>query len=195
MRRFLETYKSVKSPITAESHRKWTTLLEEWGKRAKGQETSLVNKCRALLPGYRQAFEAVRASQIETAEDFRLLHLLGCETDELRHSSVLRWLLDRHETHAQGRLGFRLLLRALSLPVLNFVDADYRCRSEVTGEESRIDIEVAARSRFIIHIENKIQAGEGQQQLMRESADLVRRAKAFDVPEDRIHAYFLTPDG
>jgi len=193
--RFLANYRKLKTSVASDSHRKWTSLFQEWKRKTRLEESSLVSKCQSLFPAYRQAFESVRAKQVESADDFRILQLLGCESDELRHSRVLCWLLDRHETHAQGRLGFRLLLRALSLPEADYADSDYRCRCEVAGEESRIDIEVAARRKFIIHIENKIHAAEGQQQLLRESADLERWAKAFDVPDDRIHAYFLTPDG
>jgi len=194
--RLLKDYRTVKSTMAGGSQAKWLSLLRTWRGQTIDQRVGFAQKGRSILIAFRQVTENVRASQVETAEDFRLLDLLGCETDELRHSRVLSWFLDRSGTHAQGRLGFRLFLEALSLPPSTaYLDSDYRCRCEVSGEESRIDIEVSARSRFIIHIENKLHASEGWQQLKRESADLERRARVLEIPPDRVHGYFLTPHG
>jgi hypothetical protein len=91
-------------------------------------------------------------------------------------------------------LGFEQFLRALALP-MNYAEANYWVRREVSGDESRIDIEVAARNSFLIHIENKIWSGEGGEQTAREWADLKIRAIALNVPADHVHGIYLTPDG
>lgn len=157
-----------------------------------------------LLGGYAEAVEAWRKAQEGTADDFNLLSVMKVSGDELRHSMVLAWLLDhdlmRLGTHAQGRLGFRLFLHELGLPS-NYADEPYTywVRREAAGDESRVDIEVAARGRFLIGIENKIWSTEGPDQTDREWGDLLRRAKQLGVRSDpdsgRVHALFLTLEG
>ena len=56
-------------------------------------------------------------------------------------------------------------------------------------------MEVAARGEFIIHIENKIYAGEGDDQTKREWRDLLRRARGLGVKQQNVHGFFLTLDG
>jgi hypothetical protein len=77
-----------------------------------------------------------------------------------------------------------------------YADAtDYWVRNEVSGDEARVDIEIAARGKFLIQIENKIWSTEGGDQTNREWRDLERRAKELSVPKERCHAVFLTLDG
>ena len=132
------------------------------------------------------------------ADSFNILAVLKLTGNEVRHSMVLAWLLDKdmdhHGTHAQGPLGFELLLTALSLP-MNYAEANYWVRRELSGDESRIDIEVAARNSFLIHFENKIWSGEGSEQTAREWVDLKKRAIALNVSADHVHGIYLTPDG
>jgi hypothetical protein len=131
---------------------------------------------------------------------------MGIENLERFHSKILAWLLDRrieHGTHAQGNLGFRLFLKELgkdlaveSNPqIITYPDEQYWVRCEASGDESRIDIEIAASGKFVIHIENKIQAPEGPKQIPRESRDLNERRKDLGVPKENSHAIFLTLDG
>lgn len=156
---------------------------------------------RHLLAGYDTAFEEYRRKQELRADDFNLLEVLQATYKEIRHSMVLAWLLD-HDlrnlgTHAQGPLGFRLFLRELSLPA-GYADCSYRVRREVSGDESIVDVEVACRGRFLIHIENKIRACEGTDQTHREWSDVERRAAELGLdPLDKasVHALFLSPHG
>jgi hypothetical protein len=152
----------------------------------------------SILTAYRAAWERHRRDQEERADDFNLLRVLQLTGNEIRHSMVLAWLLDhdmqRLGTHAQGDLGFRLFLEAFKLPA-NYAEANYWVRREVAGEDSIVDIEIACRGCFLIHVENKIWASEGADQTNREWDDLQRRADALGVPADARHALFLTPRG
>ncbi|HUT34319.1 MAG TPA: PD-(D/E)XK nuclease family protein [Planctomycetota bacterium] len=151
-----------------------------------------------LLDGHAQVLKAWREAQKNTADDFNLLRVLKVSGDELRHSRVLAWLLDhdlmRHGTHAQEHLGFRIFLEELGLP-REYAYGLYRVHREVAGDESRVDIEVASRGRFLIWIENKIWSAEGDDQTDREWQDAQRRAAQLGVPADRVHALFLTLEG
>ena len=60
---------------------------------------------------------------------------------------------------------------------------------------SRVDIEIAARSEFVVHIENKILSLEGSDQTDREWEDLEKRRRELGSSESNTHAIFLTLDG
>jgi hypothetical protein len=133
------------------------------------------------------------------ADDFNIMEVLEVADDELRHSATLEWLLDHslehRGTHGQGNLGFSLFLDELGLPE-KYSEAPYWVRREVLGDESRVDLEIAAYREFVIHIENKIHSSEGYRQTTREAADLSRRAAALGVYDpNQIHGLFLTLDG
>jgi len=151
---------------------------------------------RAFFPGYDEALERWRKQQEDKADDFNLLAVMNLTGKELLHSRILAWLLDWDMTslgtHAQGSLGFRFFLEEFGLPV-KYAEGTYRVRREERGDESRIDVEVAERRKFVIHIENKIGAGEGDDQTNREWRDLQERAESLDCTE--YHALYLTPNG
>jgi hypothetical protein len=159
-------------------------------------------KLQTFINGYDLVVEVWRRHQAETADEFDILKVLDLTHDENRHSMMLAWLLDRdmlrHGTHAQGNLGFRLFLEALKLP-LELADTPYWVRREVSGETSRVDIEIAARGRFLIHIENKIGSNEGPRQTHREAEDMRRRAEVLGIAPCANGGYvlglFLTPSG
>jgi hypothetical protein len=162
---------------------------------------------RKLLDGYRLSRQEWEVKQQDLADDFNLFQVMQVEYDELRHSMILAWLLDRrieHGTHAQGNLGFRLFLEEFgrdlgsdSRPQIATYceDPSYWVRREVSCGESRVDIEIAARGKFIIHIENKIGAVEGEDQTHREWRGLRERARELGIAEASIHAVFLTLGG
>lgn len=161
---------------------------------------------RGLLDGFREVRSAWETDQVTRADDFNLLQVMEVADDEVTQSKILAWLLDRrleHGTHAQGNLGFRLFiqefgpeLKSESPPqIMSYPNESYWVRCEVSGSESRVDIEIAARGKFIIHIENKIHSFEGADQTHREWRDLERRANELGVSRSNIHGIFLTLDG
>lgn len=181
------------------------TLLEEFGEcrdRAdtleQAQTASDCEQIYTLLDGYNEAVERYRHQQEQVADDFNLLDVMRLTGKEIRHSMVLAWLLDHDMrnlgTHAQGNLGFRLFLDEFGLPI-GYADCKYWVRREVAGDESIVDVEVACRGRFLIHIENKIWSCEGTDQTDREWSDLQRRAAGLNVSAPNVHALFLTPHG
>jgi hypothetical protein len=78
-----------------------------------------------------------------------------------------------------------------------YADEPYWVACEVSGNESRVDIEIAARGKngFILHIENKILSAEGPDQTKRECDDLQRRSHELGTAKANVHAVFLTLDG
>jgi len=191
---------------SAPSTAKIRALLDQFEvhrRRAEAQESTQAaeehTRFKTFLAGYSVTVERYRRQQEAVAEDFNLLEVMRLTGKEIRHSMVLAWLLD-HDlrklgTHAQGKLGFQLFLQEFGLPI-TYADCNYWVRREVAGDESIVDVEIACRGRFIIHIENKIWSGEGgDDQTLREWADLKRRASDLNVNPDHVHALFLTPRG
>jgi hypothetical protein len=187
----------------------WADLIKRFlaaRRQAGREEARRAAKRRAawgkLVRGYNDSRDEWVAGQEEKADDFNFLGVIGATHDEMCHSAMLAWMLDRrierYGTHAQMEQGFQLFLEEVGLPTA-YAKRPYWVRREVVGEESRVDLEVAAPGRFIIHIENKLLAPEGDDQTPREWKDLLRRARALRIAKPRlsadIHALFLTPDG
>ncbi len=165
----------------------------------------------ARLQRLLHAFQVERRKWVEaqrkTADDFNLFKVMGVESDEVRHSKILAWLLDHrvdHGTHAQGNLGFALFLEELGKELQEqdkrrvtayANESNYWVNCEVSGDEARVDIEIAAHGKFLIHIENKIWSAEGGDQTNREWRDMLARATELDVPDSACHAIFLTLEG
>jgi hypothetical protein len=174
----------------------------------RSKETERLKKVLdELLPSFLGERKKWAQGQRKSADDFNLFEVLGVEGDEESHSKILAWLLDHRierGTHAQGNLGFRLFLEELAkelreghvAQVAAYADeANYWVHPEVSGNEARVDIEIAARDKFLIHLENKIYAAEGEDQTDREWRDLQAKRKELRVPEEACHAIFLTLDG
>src|SRR5258707_4533571 len=125
-----------------------------------------------ILPGFLAARKQWAEAQKQSADDFNLFEVLAVEGDEVRHSKILAWLLDHRierGTHAQGNLGLKLFLQELDKELQEdhvgkvaayANEENYWVHAELSGDESRVDIEIGARGKFLIHLENKIHAAE-----------------------------------
>lgn len=170
--------------------------------RAKEIAAKQVQGFQILLEGHSKALAVWEKTQQNKADRFYILEVLDLTHNEECHSRMLAWLLDRNYrrlgTHAQDSLGFRLFLSALNIST-SLADELYFVRREISRDESRIDIEIAARRRFLMHIEVKIGAQEGHKQTTREWQDLCKRASELDIHEGGltggIIALFVTPSG
>ena len=187
------------------SLRELKALLSEFERTVTHQAPELKQseQNKALLGEFQRVHRVWERRQVYEAEDFNVLRTMRLTTKELCHSDILAWLLDHRldgfGTHAQGKCGFRLFLKAVGLPA-EFADADYRVAREVSGREARMDIVIEAERNFIIGIENKVTSHEilglddGEHQTQCEWRDLVRRADMLYVRHGRVKPLFLTPD-
>ena len=179
-------------------------LITGYAKLCSKETINLGNVLSRLLPGFLSERAKWVESQRKSADEFNFFQVMGIETKEVAHSTLLAWLLDpkiERGTHAQGKLGFRLFLEEFAKELQNdggditdYADADFWVSCEVKGHESRVDIEIASQSRFLIHIENKFFSAEGTDQTNREWRDLCTRRNQLGVPEACCHPIFLTLD-
>ena len=77
---------------------------------------------------------------------------------------------------------------------LDCAEERYRVSTEVQHQRSRIDIEVMGQS-FLLHIETKVNATEGEDQTCREREDLKIKAASRGIPPQRTWGLYLTVDG
>ena len=149
----------------------------------------------ASMKGFLSTFEETHRRIWRTKVDFNLFNLLGIQTDEVRHSALLAWLLAPKSGHGQGDLFMRVFIELCSLDLADAALDRYTVRTEFAGEESIVDVMVSAHAQFVIYIENKVLAAEGPDQADRELRDLRRLGAALSVPRRRQYAVFLTPQG
>lgn len=174
--------------------REWGYLLKEF--RARTREAAVTDgSVRRAFTGvareWRTVYRNERKEQALAAEGLNVFDVLGFSTDEVRHSRVLAWLLDRHSSHYQGEYFFSHFLTARGHPS-RWARASYRVDVEQSGDESRIDIRIFAVGLFLIDIEVKVNAPPGHQQLLRESRDAISFARANGVPEVHVSCIYLS---
>ncbi len=119
----------------------------------------------------------------------------GLRRDEIRHASVLAWLLNPKESHGFGNTVFQSWMRGINfsdgtgLNDQRIWDAEYRVTTEVrvstevdplTESTSRLDIEINSK-RFYLCVEVKIDAPEGKDQLRRYVEIASKRAEITSV--------------
>jgi len=124
---------------------------------------------------------------------FNVFAVCRVGSDEVKHSSILAWLLDSRSGHGQGSLFLEAFMKASGIP--GPVPFPYRVRTEFSGSESIVDIMVCRRREYLLYMENKVFAAEGDNQVDREFRDMRELGRGLQVPEEKQFAVFLTPDG
>lgn len=124
-----------------------------------------------IIRAFFRAFQEARREQAEQerneAPKFNIFQILEIKSLEKHHSRFLGELLDPRGRHGQGWTFIRRFLTKIGLdninndPRLETLPVTVKLESQITGE-SRTDIIVRCPPLFLIVIENKIDAGEGQ---------------------------------
>lgn len=172
-----------------------TNILDGFEQATIIRDTTQKKLIEDSLSGFREARRHRQMAMATSADDFNFLRVINRHHHELTFSSILAWILNPEGTHAQGKLGFRLFLEELGFPVEAFIKEWFSVTTELAGEESRIDVEILSPGKFLIHVEVKVYASEGKNQLEREMGDLRKRAALHKIPEGHFHAFYLTANG
>lgn len=128
-----------------------------------------------------------------TSQGYNILRIAELGRDERRHTKILAWLLDHQANHDQHRLFFDTITGLCGIGCATAGDYDVNCF--VPGRESEIDIRIVARGRFVVDLEVKVSADEGENQCAKEYRDMQRFASADDIPLENRFAVLLTLDG
>ena len=127
--------------------------------------------------------------------DLNVLDLAGVGNDEVKHSSILAWLLDPRSRHACTTIFLRTFLESAGIELDEEVLRTSYVRTEFYGSESIIDIFIASPNQFLVYIENKTLSPEGDDQVDREYRDLQRLGDSLRIPNENRYPIFLTPSG
>ena len=140
-----------------------------------------------------QSFARLHQVEKQRGVEINVWQQAGLKRDEVRNTAVLAWWLDCYGSHALGNQLLKTMLSTLpiseKLPTLDEIE-DYwvRVESLPLGEtENRIDIEIKGKN-FLIFIEVKINAREGDKQLERYYNLLHEKADLYGL-EKRVLIY------
>jgi hypothetical protein len=182
-------------------------FLGRYREFAKGIEQSHFAKIASdfdrIKPGIKGTLDRAYESDRKTALNFNIFELLGVERVEAKHSRLLADLLDPRGSHGQGPFFLNNFLRFCESKVSGFPPAllerevtrsDFVfVKTELYSGYGRPDIvAVSHEPAFALIIENKIDAGDQDQQLERYWRLLER---GFAFTGRRRALLYLTPSG
>lgn len=126
-----------------------------------------------------------------------IFDVLRIERQEIRHSNMLRWLLDANETHGIGDKFISMFMQRLfsdnkmpQMDIFNCLLSDFYSFS-VQRESKHIDILIIShKEKIAVAIENKVDSHEHSNQLNRYRVQMEQAYPDYQ----RLYVY-LTPDG
>jgi len=176
------------------------TFFERWPKKFQQPsllDTSLTSEINsAQLSAFLSRLQPTLEPWQHRELQFDPWEVVGLKRKEVLNSSVLAWLLDPQGSHGFGHLALTALLNEITDKKSPYLPSHYERYCQVcvetnpTGDiKNRVDIEIDADT-FYLLIEVKIDAAEGQKQLLRYCEEAKSRAggRPWAVA-------FLTPDG
>lgn len=158
-------------------------------KRAKMRRLNIIR----LMSEMRPQIDQIESQKEKEAPYFNVFDALGVTRKEVIHSRFLAYLFSPNEHHEQGVAFLNQLLWLLKLNEVPAGEAKKVCVSteHCIGEMGRMDIVIRSPS-WLIVIENKIDAGEGNEQLLRYGKWMNTQLR---LEEKNRHLIFLTPTG
>lgn len=143
-----------------------------------------------LIESAKPRIETIKKHRQDNASYFNVFSALGVVRKEVIQSRFLAYLLSPKKHHSQGAKFLEAFLLKLNIRMNNMDRA--RVVAERSGtEHGRMDIVIDCKP-WLIVIEIKIDAGEGDEQLFRYRQWLTRQT-GYD--EDKKRLTFLTPTG
>lgn len=159
-----------------------------------------IPKYNTLLDDFSAMKQEYYSWNRENAERYNIFHILNIRHGETKtHTPYLINLLNPKASHAQGLLFFNLFINAIAPEDKKHLYKDLkvsniRVKEEKSTEDGRLDIFIESfgvKERFVIVIENKINAGDQNEQLSR----YYSHCKKMGFTDDNILLIYLTKCG
>lgn len=159
-----------------------------------------IPKYDALLDDYTAMRKEYYSWNRTKAERYNIFHILNIRHAETKtHTPFLINLLNPKGSHAHGLLFFNLFINAIAPESKKHLYKDLtisnlRVKEEKCTEEGRLDIHIESvglKERFVIVIENKINAGDQDKQLERYYNHCLKEG----YTDDNILLIYLTKSG
>jgi len=159
-----------------------------------------IPKYIALLDDFNVMKKEYYSWNLKKAERYNIFHILNIRHGETKtHTPYLINLLNPKASHAQGLLFFNMFINAIAPEAKKHLYKDLkvsniRVKEEKSTEDGRLDIFIESfgvKDRFVIVIENKINAGDQDKQLSR----YYSHCKKTGFTDDNILLIYLTKSG
>ena len=170
-----------------------TNLLNKVGNLLVTQQQMKQQEFDRVITEAKPHVVRIEKDQKEQALKFNVFSALGVTRKEVIQSRFLAYLLDPNEHHCQETLFLNPFLMKIGLPAIS---PEQIKRVQVTTEHSageslgRMDIVLACQPDWLVVIENKVDAGEADQQLTRYNKWLQKQPR-YNLRK----LIFLTPAG
>ncbi|MDP2805819.1 MAG: PD-(D/E)XK nuclease family protein [Gallionellaceae bacterium] len=157
---------------------------------ARRHESLRVNSLR-LIESAKPRIATIEKERHDNASFFNVFAALGVVRKEVIQSRFLAYLLSPNQEHNQGIIFLEAFLGKLDIQISNIAQARVVAERSAGDGLGRMDIVIDCKPSLIV-IENKIDAGEGVEQLPRYRKWLDQQ-RGYDG--DKKHLIFLTPTG
>ena len=144
----------------------------------------LLNDVNVIL----QQEKVKKEESLKRGERFNMFATLGVAHYEVTHSAIIASFLDPKESHGQGDKFLKLFLSIIG-DETELDTANSNVYTESSNEDGRIDILIEDNNKKAIIIENKIYAGDQNEQLKRYAHFACNKYK------NGYSIYYLTLDG
>lgn len=169
--------------------KKIVTLLNEVTQLLKTQQHTKQQEVERVLTAAKPIVEKTKNEIKENALNFNIFSALGVLRKETFQSRFLAYLLNPKEQHCQDAIFLNKFLERLDIPAIDLQNIQITPEYDA-GAFGRMDIVITCQeNNWIVVIENKIDAGEGEQQLERYSNWL--KEQKYKLKK----LIFLTPTG
>ena len=189
IRSFIEGWPGYKKPLTPIERR---SLFEPFVNGWPSSQNNDLSIWKTFLNGFKEKYSESLNDIRKNVPQANIIKVLNLGYDELRHSRMLAWLLDKKASHMQGKLFFFHFLDTLGIKKSKEYQGQYYVERE---RPDRIDISIYSPNKFAIFIENKVRNDERDRQLDDEYNSLKKWSMEWNIGEKNRHLVFLTIDG
>jgi hypothetical protein len=165
---------------------------KHWAEKIEVEQSAFLALHKQFLL-HKPEFDTLRKSEAPYFNLFQVLNIRHRE--ETLHTPMLDHLLDPYGTHEQGELYLNAFLKHVLGLTISFGEiSNYTITEELNTDNGRIDIILRYRyqgRKKMIVIENKIYAGDQQDQLLR----YYQYAKSVLACKNDLLLVYLTPNG
>lgn len=180
--------------MTSEATDLATDLLNKVGNLLSAQKQMKLQEVERIITETKPHVARIEEDQKKQALKFNIFSALGVTRKEVIQSRFLAYLLDPNEHHCQEGIFLNAFLKKIDLPEISTKKQMKKVRVEIeysAGEDlGRMDIILFCKPEWLIVIENKVDAGEGEEQLPR-YAEWLKKPPGYN---NRM-LIFLTPTG
>ncbi len=189
IKKCIESWPAYKKPLTPmEKVVLFEPFVNEWPK----SRNYIVSDWEDFLTGFKNSYKNSLDEIRKNVPNANIMKVLNFSYDELRHSRMLAWLLDKNASHMQGAIFFECFLEALNIDISDEYKNEYIVERE---RPDRIDISIYSKNNFAIFIENKVRHYERERQLDDEYESLNKWSERWNVKKSNRHLVFLTIEG